>query len=160
MKEKLQQLMKSEGLTSSRMAEILRIQPSGISHILAGRNKPGFDLLQKILRRFPRVNPDWLLLDSEQMYRTGNPKSSSSTNGTDAGNGRTDTGLFGTEPEQRSNTAGSVAPSTQTAENDNELSKQTDTVLQTLAGNDRNPVVRVILVYADRSFEALTLHKP
>lgn len=98
MKEKLQQLMKSEGLTSSRMAEILRIQPSGISHILAGRNKPGFDLLQKILRRFPRVNPDWLLLDSEQMYRTGNPKSSSSTNGTDAGNGRTDTGLFGAEP--------------------------------------------------------------
>ena len=81
MKEKLQQLMKSEGLTSSRMAEILGIQPSGISHILAGRNKPGFDLLQKILRRFPRVNPDWLLLDSEQMYRTGNPKSSSSTNG-------------------------------------------------------------------------------
>ena len=52
MKEKLQQLMKSEGLTSSRMAEILGIQPSGISHILAGRNKPGFDLLQKILRRF------------------------------------------------------------------------------------------------------------
>ena len=88
MKEKLQQLMKSEGLTSSRMAEILGIQPSGISHILAGRNKPGFDLLQKILRRFPRVNPDWLLLDSEQMYRTGNPKSSSSTNGTARGNGR------------------------------------------------------------------------
>ena len=89
MKEKLQQLMKSEGLTSSRMAEILGIQPSGISHILAGRNKPGFDLLQKILRRFPRVNPDWLLLDSEQMYRTENPESSSSTSGTDAGNSRT-----------------------------------------------------------------------
>ena len=101
MKEKLQQLMKSEGLTSSRMAEILGIQPSGISHILAGRNKPGFDLLQKILRRFPRVNPDWLLLDSEQMYRTENPESSSSTSGTDAGNSRTNVGLFGTEPEQR-----------------------------------------------------------
>ena len=39
MKEKLQQLMKSEGLTSSRMAEILGIQPSGISHILAGTNR-------------------------------------------------------------------------------------------------------------------------
>ena len=94
------------------------------------------------------------------MYRTENPESSSSTSGTDAGNSRTNVGLFGTEPEQRSNTAGSVAPSTQTTENDNELSKQTDTVLQTLAGNDRNPVVRVILVYADHSFEALTLHKP
>ena len=115
--------MKSEGLTSSRMAEILGIQPSGISHILAGRNKPGFDLLQKILRRFPRVNPDWLLLDSEQMYRTENPESSSSTSGTDAGNSRTNVGLFGTEPEQRSNTAGSVAPSTQTTETTNCRSK-------------------------------------
>ena len=76
MKEKLQQLMKSEGLTSSRMAEILGIQPSGISHILAGRNKPGFDLLQKILRRFPRVNPDWLLLDSDKMYRDSEPEQS------------------------------------------------------------------------------------
>ena len=76
MKEKLQQLMKSEGLTSSRMAEILGIQPSGISHILAGRNKPGFDLLQKILRRFPRINPDWLLLDSDKMYRDSEPEQS------------------------------------------------------------------------------------
>ena len=69
MREKFQLLMKNEGLTQSKLAEILEIQPGGISHILAGRNKPGFDLLQKILRRFPRLNPDWLLLDSENMYR-------------------------------------------------------------------------------------------
>ncbi len=69
MKEKLQALLKSEGLKSSQLAEILEINPAGISHILAGRNRPGFDLLQKILRRFPQINPDWLLLDSEQMYR-------------------------------------------------------------------------------------------
>lgn len=69
MKAKLQQLMKSEGLTSSRLAEMLDVQPSGISHILSGRNKPGFDLLQKILRRFPRIDPDWLLLDGTKMFR-------------------------------------------------------------------------------------------
>ncbi len=69
MREKLLVLMKNEGLTSSRLAELLGIQPSGISHILAGRNKPSFDFVQKVLRRFPRINPDWLLLDSEQMYR-------------------------------------------------------------------------------------------
>ncbi|MFI3292876.1 MAG: helix-turn-helix transcriptional regulator [Rikenellaceae bacterium] len=68
MKEKIIQLMKSEGLTSSRLAEILEIQPSGISHLVSGRNKPGFDLLQKILRRFPKINPYWLMLDDEQMY--------------------------------------------------------------------------------------------
>ena len=72
MREKLLDLMKNEGLKPSQLAELLEINPAGISHILAGRNKPGFDLLQKILRRFPRINPDWLLLDSDKMYRDPN----------------------------------------------------------------------------------------
>lgn len=70
-------LMKNEGLKPSQLAEQLEINPAGISHILAGRNKPGFDLLQKILRRFPRINPDWLLLDSDKMYRDEYPAASS-----------------------------------------------------------------------------------
>ncbi|MFI3288658.1 MAG: helix-turn-helix transcriptional regulator [Rikenellaceae bacterium] len=69
MKEKITHLMKSEGLTTTRLAEILEIQPSAVSHLVSGRNKPGYDLLQKILRRFPRINPDWLLLDSGEPYR-------------------------------------------------------------------------------------------
>ena len=68
--------MKNEGLKPSQLAELLEINPAGISHILAGRNKPGFDLLQKILRRFPRINPDWLLLDSDKMYRDSEPEQS------------------------------------------------------------------------------------
>lgn len=70
MREKLLNLMKSEKLTASKLAELLDIQPSGISHILGGRNKPSFDLVQKILRRFPQINPDWLLLDKDEMYRS------------------------------------------------------------------------------------------
>ena len=77
MREKLLDLMKNEGLKPSQLAELLGITPAGISHILAGRNKPGFDLLQKILRRFPRINPDWLLLDSDKMYRDEPPAQSS-----------------------------------------------------------------------------------
>lgn len=73
MREKLLELLKREGLKPSQLAEILEINPAGISHILAGRNKPSFELLQKILRRFPRINPDWLLLDSDQIYRSESP---------------------------------------------------------------------------------------
>lgn len=89
MKAKLQHLIKSEGLTASRFAEMLEIQPAGVSHILAGRNKPSFDLLQKILRRFPKINPDWLLLDSDQMYREGWDGSGNSADASGA------TGSFG-----------------------------------------------------------------
>lgn len=72
MGEKLLKLIKSEGLTSSRLAEILGTGASNISHIISGRSKPGYDLLRKILLSFPRINPDWLLLDAEEMYRAEN----------------------------------------------------------------------------------------
>ncbi len=70
MKEKIQLLMTREQLKSVQLAKILGIQSPVVSHLLSGRNKPSCDLLQKILRSFPQINPDWLLLDSKQMYRT------------------------------------------------------------------------------------------
>lgn len=69
MKDRLEKFMKSEGLTPSRFAEIMGVQPSSISHILGGRNKPSYDFIEKILLRFPKINPDWLLLGKGQMYR-------------------------------------------------------------------------------------------
>ncbi len=69
MQAKLRQLMKHEGINSTRLAEMLGIQASGISHIMSGRNKPSFDFLLKLLQRFPQLNPDWLLLDKGPMYR-------------------------------------------------------------------------------------------
>lgn len=72
-------MIKNEGLTQSRLADMLEIQPANISHIISGRSKPGFELLQKILRRFPRINPDWLLLDSDQMYRKDGDENLEST---------------------------------------------------------------------------------
>lgn len=76
MKQRFQQLMDELDLTVGKMAEMLEIQPAVISHLKAGRNKPSFDLIQKILRRFPQINPDWLLLDSEQIFRDGYNSSS------------------------------------------------------------------------------------
>ena len=71
MEEKLRKLMKHEGINSMRLAEILGIQASGISHIMSGRNKPSYDFILKLLQRFPQINPDWLFLDKGPMYRDG-----------------------------------------------------------------------------------------
>ncbi len=73
MKEKITFLMRSEGLSTTRLAELLEIQPSAVSHLASGRNKPSYDLLQKILVRFPRINPDWLLLGTGDPYRAESP---------------------------------------------------------------------------------------
>lgn len=145
MHEKLPILMKSEGLTSSRLAELLGIQPSGISHLISGRNKPSFDLLQKILRRFPNINPDWLLLDSEEMYRKEN---NTSTNGDLLDTSKSETPAFSVNQTEETNS---------TTERNNEAKSGADVAsilgAQTDSSSQRK-VKRVILLYNDHSFES------
>ena len=79
MKEKLEILCAKYNLTPSSLAKALGVEASAISHIRSGRNKPSYDFVVKILRAFPDVNPDWLLLDGEEFLRTGLLSSSSAT---------------------------------------------------------------------------------
>ncbi len=60
--------MKHEGLTSAKFAEILSVQPSSISHLLSGRNKPNFDFLSKLFVMFPRLNPRWFINGEGEIY--------------------------------------------------------------------------------------------
>lgn len=73
MKEKLEILCSKYNLTASSLAKALGVEASAISHIRSGRNKPSYDFVVKILRAFPDVNPDWLLLDGAEFSRTGAP---------------------------------------------------------------------------------------
>ncbi len=69
MKDRLQKIIISEGLTPAILADEIGVQRSGISHILSGRNNPSYDFLQKILIRFPKLNAEWLLLGQGSMYK-------------------------------------------------------------------------------------------
>lgn len=59
--ERIQLIIKSHNLTASTFAEEVGIQRSSVSHLLAGRNKPSLDVLEKILNHFPRVDAAWLI---------------------------------------------------------------------------------------------------
>jgi transcriptional regulator with XRE-family HTH domain len=67
MKDRLLMFMRHEGLSALRLSELLGVQPSSISHILSGRNRPGFDFIDKFIRRFPNVNIVWLISNQGQM---------------------------------------------------------------------------------------------
>jgi len=69
MKSRLTQFLQLEQLSPARFADILGVQRSGISHILSGRNKPGFDLIEKILIKFPDINAEWLITGKGKMYK-------------------------------------------------------------------------------------------
>lgn len=151
MREKLLKLMKSEKLSSSRLAEILEIQPSSISHILSGRNKPSFDFLVKILRRFPTLNPDWLLLDAEQMYRTNEELDRKLDN---------DSSLPAKQnvaAAQNIETTKNVVP-TNIASEKNSTNRPTENfAVLAAAANDDRAIERVIVLYTDKTFEAFYL---
>ena len=70
MQNRLHKLLDSEQLTPAKFAEILGVQRSAISHILTGRNNPSYDLISKIILKFPALNSDWLITGKGNMYKT------------------------------------------------------------------------------------------
>ncbi|MEX0967935.1 MAG: helix-turn-helix transcriptional regulator [Bacteroidia bacterium] len=59
--ERIRQIMEQKKLSPSSFADAVDVSRPVISHILSGRNKPGLDLLQKVVEIFTDVNPRWLL---------------------------------------------------------------------------------------------------
>lgn len=73
-KDRIFKLLNEENLSSSKFADIIDVQRSSISHIISGRNKPSLDFIQKVLRNFPTINPDWLIIGKGEMYLTTQQK--------------------------------------------------------------------------------------
>jgi plasmid maintenance system antidote protein VapI len=141
MKEKLNILLREKGHTATSLARLLEIQPSAISHILSGRNKPSFDLVVKILRLFPDINPDWLLLDGSTIFRS-TPSSDSSMSSVSAATFSSSTELrFDEELNTES-----------TARENSEKNEHSSIFQNFVRGGKR--IERVIILYSDRSFES------
>lgn len=69
MKERILEFLRKENKTSAQFAEEIGVQPSGISHIISGRNNPSLDFILKMLEKYPSVSTDWLLFGRGSMYR-------------------------------------------------------------------------------------------
>lgn len=141
MKEKLNILLREKGHTATSLARLLEIQPSAISHILSGRNKPSFDLVVKILRLFPDINPDWLLLDGSAIFRSA-PSSDSS--------------MLSTPPAAFSSSAELRFDEEQNIEStasENIEKNAHSSIFQNFAKGGKR-IERVIILYSDRSFES------
>ena len=61
-------ILRAKNITARQFAEEIGIQPSGMSHILGGRNNPSLDFAIKVLRRYPEIDANWLLLGKGAMY--------------------------------------------------------------------------------------------
>lgn len=74
MNRRLLQFLQAENLTQTQFADTLSVARGSVSHILAGRNKPGYVFLESLLLHFPRLNLEWLLTGKGRMYRDVSPE--------------------------------------------------------------------------------------
>ena len=132
MDKKLRILMQNENLSASKLADILEIKPAAVSHILSGRNKPSFELICKIVNRFPHINPYWLLGDSQDILNSNAQISTSENLVKNEGT------LFDMEEKK---TESSEVPT---------ISEPTS--IPTLTRTD---IDKIIIVYRDQTFEEL-----
>ncbi len=63
-------------LTAVALAENIGVQPSSVSHILSGRNKPSLDFVNKLLSRYPQIDSNWLLRGEGKMLKSDKAASS------------------------------------------------------------------------------------
>lgn len=68
MNTRLQQFLSLENLSPARLADILGVQRSGMSHLLSGRNKPGYDFILKLCTKFPDLNANWFITGKGKPY--------------------------------------------------------------------------------------------
>ncbi|NJM16241.1 MAG: helix-turn-helix transcriptional regulator [Bacteroidales bacterium] len=131
MNQRVKYLIDHLGLSASKFADQIGVQRSAISHIIAGRNKPSFDVITNIITQFKDINERWLLLGEGNMLKTEHSKAD----------------LF-TQPNKQG-----IKEEEQSA---NTHSRDTGVkATQTITDTNVNNVKSIVIIYKDSTFEIL-----
>ncbi len=162
--DKIKQILIEKNLTPSYFADEIGVQRSSISHILSGRNRPSFDIIQKIIRRFPELGYEWIMEEEQSGNNDRQMSSSGSTYGT-RGVGRPapnrpdsfNTGQAGTTYSNGPQATGirsqrnEIPPQSMIHADTNESA---ELVVTNAAGEKK--VERILVFYTDGSFREFT----
>ena len=139
MKERILEYLRLENKTSSQFAEEIGVQPSSVSHIVSGRNRPSLDFVLKMLEAYPEINTDWLLFGKGSILKSVNTVSDDP-----AAEKETLEALFGTEDisEEKRISGGSDVPG----------SLKQDHPAPESFSFDEKKLSKVVLLYSDGTF--------
>jgi transcriptional regulator with XRE-family HTH domain len=147
---RLQQFLSAENITQAQFADEIGVARASVSHILAGRNKPGFDFIANMSRHYPFVNLEWLINGKGKMYKDGRTEPEPAALPDD---GR----LF--EPEERKVVAPAPEPEPEVAQEmppqiiNKEIVKPEQPKVKVQQSNRK--IVRIVVFYDDNSYQEL-----
>ena len=139
MNTRLEQFLAAENISQSQLADTLGVARASISHILAGRNKPGYEFVTNLMRCYPALNIEWLMLGKGKMYKSSEiPQSQEAIPAT-------------AQPEEPAPTLFD-SPSEPSEVSENQQVEQTP---QIQSPNPERKIVSVIAFYSDGTFTEL-----
>ena len=136
MNRRLQQFLAAENISQSQFADTIGVARASISHILAGRNKPGFDFIERTARHYPDLNLDWLITGRGKMYSSAK-----------------------SAPEAPADPISPLPPQTQGSLFDDPLPTPPASTIhldnRTQSTTNQRTISKIILFYTDGSFQEL-----
>ena len=147
MNKRLQQFLAAENISQAQFAETLGVARASVSHILSGRNKPGFDFLESMIRHYPALNFEWLLTGRGRMYDSAKPASETPARPVSPLPAEPEDSLFG-EPGYRQETVAEAPIQPQNSYTD-------DLVSKTQVINNKKNISKIVVFYTDGTFQEI-----
>lgn len=144
MNRRLQQFLAAENISQSQFADSIGVARASVSHIISGRNKPGFDFIENMSRRFPAVNLEWLITGKGKMY-----KNATEAVQTDI---FTSPDIFG-QIEDPADTQAPISPAVETPADTITESKNRGNKPE-ISKSQRN-ITKIVVFYDDNTFQEL-----
>ena len=145
MNKRLQQFLAAENISQAQFADTIGVARASISHILAGRNKPGFDFIESTARHFPALNLEWLITGRGRMYNGAKTAPDAPAEAISPLPAASNENLF-EEPEYRPEKPILPSPAPQKTYNNN-----IDNTQQ--LSNSQKNISKIIIFYSDGSFQ-------
>lgn len=140
-KDRLNHILRSKNLTAKQFAELMEIQPSNVSHLLNGRNKPSIDFLMKLKEAFPEYSFDWIIMGKRPI--TINEPNPVSQDKEDV--------RFDDDYEDKTVKFEVVAE-----DNDKNISEMIENNgIELDVAKNANDIDKILIVYSDKTFEIL-----
>ncbi len=147
MNKRLQQFLAAENISQAQFAETLGVARASVSHILSGRNKPGFDFLESMIRHYPALNFEWLLTGRGRMYDSAKPAPEAPARPVSPLPAEPEDSLFG-EPGNRQETVAEAPFQLQNSYTDDLVSKAQN------FSNKKN-ISKIVVFYSDGTFQEI-----
>jgi transcriptional regulator with XRE-family HTH domain len=135
MKDRLLKFLKEEKISSTRFAEEIGVQPSSISHILSGRNNPSYDFIVKTMKRYKKLNIEWLLTGTGEMFKSYKQST-----------------LFDSNENQKDENTGFENKKSLTASENDDQGTEQNTHLSEIIHSQHKEIERIVIFFKDRTF--------